>query len=277
MRGTDAVAGIDQVLEIGTGYVDRIYVIVPDDEGSFRLAAGGVYSYYEFPWPTHDRLNDDRWRKMLATDQAPARPAWQAVIFPESGVGSDGTAAPTPKPSKSEVEWELGETIAGASWKPYRKSPARAAFDRFAAGARTGVIFDKLERQLHRAVDYVVLFRFHSADGLKAYWEQRASAAASVAPERERACLDGQAGRSAWSNGEYLCYVSEAGEALLRWTDERTDTYAVMNAVADEARLKLLARQWESILTLIKHGRMALQTGGCSAVRSRAVLRLLRP
>ena len=225
MRGLDSVSGLDQVVEIGTGYIDRIYVIVPDDDGDFRVARGGVYSYYEFPWPTSDRLTDERWRKMLATDEAPARPSWQAVLFPESGVGSLGNPAPTPRPSRSDIEWQLSQIIEGARWKPYRKSPDGVRFDPFEAGARTGVIFDKLKTQLHKAIDYVVLFRFENAEDLEAYWEQRTAASAEVAPEREGACLDGKAGRSTWANGEVLCYVSDAGKAQLRWTDERTDTY----------------------------------------------------
>ena len=247
MRGL--ADGLDQVVEVGTGYVDHIYVVVPDDAGSFRVARGGVYSYYEFPWPTSDRLDDVRWRKMLATDQAPARPLWQAPLFPDSGTGSAGTAAPTPRPSKDAIEWGLSEAILGADWEPYRQSPAGAAFDPFEAGARTGVIFTRTKRDLHKKVDYVVLFAFDAADDLSAYWDRRAAAAAARAPAREGACLDGQAGQASWDYGQVLCYVSATGTALLRWTDDRTDTYGVMNAVAGEDRLRILVRQWRSLVS----------------------------
>jgi hypothetical protein len=63
-----------------------------------------------------------------------------------------------------------------------------------------------------------------------------------------RACLDGEAGRTSWANGDVLCYVNEAGYAQPRWTDERTDTHGVMNAVPNEARIKALARQWAGIV-----------------------------
>ncbi|PJA92078.1 hypothetical protein CO134_02005, partial [Candidatus Kuenenbacteria bacterium CG_4_9_14_3_um_filter_39_14] len=43
-----------QVLEEGTGKISEIYVVVPVD-GKLRIAKGGVYSYYEFPWPMSDR------------------------------------------------------------------------------------------------------------------------------------------------------------------------------------------------------------------------------
>lgn len=64
-----------QVLEAGTGYVSEIYAVVPVD-GKLRIARGAVYSYYEFPWPAEDRLTDQKWRVMLAEDQAPQQPAW---------------------------------------------------------------------------------------------------------------------------------------------------------------------------------------------------------
>lgn len=72
----------DEVLEIGTGRIDRIFVIVPDDAGDFYVASGGVYSYYEFPWPSAGRLNDEQWLEMLKSGEVPDRPAWQRRLFP---------------------------------------------------------------------------------------------------------------------------------------------------------------------------------------------------
>ncbi len=63
------------VLEEATGMVWSIYVVVPVD-GELRIARGGVYSYYEFPWPMNDRLTDTRWQEMLQSGQAPEPPAW---------------------------------------------------------------------------------------------------------------------------------------------------------------------------------------------------------
>jgi hypothetical protein len=81
-RGIDIDKGIDQVLEVGTGRIDRIFVIVPDDEGEFQVASGGVYSFYEFRWPTSDRLTDEQWWAMLRKGDEPDRPAWQDPLFP---------------------------------------------------------------------------------------------------------------------------------------------------------------------------------------------------
>ena len=76
-------------LEIGTGRIDRIMVLVPNDRGTFQVAVGGVYSYYEF-WQEADlgRLTDEEWRALLDAGEAPERPAWQSPIF------GGGTAPP---------------------------------------------------------------------------------------------------------------------------------------------------------------------------------------
>ena len=55
------------VLEIGTGGIDRILVVV-DVEGSLRIAEGGVYSFYEFEQPINERLTDKEWRVKLGLD-----------------------------------------------------------------------------------------------------------------------------------------------------------------------------------------------------------------
>ncbi|KKU09544.1 MAG: hypothetical protein UX15_C0034G0002 [Parcubacteria group bacterium GW2011_GWA1_45_7] len=64
-----------QVLEVGTGKISEIYVVVPID-GKLKIAKGGVYSYYEFTWPMSDRLTDKKWRELLNSGQAPALPSW---------------------------------------------------------------------------------------------------------------------------------------------------------------------------------------------------------
>jgi hypothetical protein len=72
-----AVSGAgESVLEVGVGNVDRIYVIVPL-EGSWQVAQGGIFSYYEFTQPRNDRLTDDAWRVKLAEGEVEL-PAWAA-------------------------------------------------------------------------------------------------------------------------------------------------------------------------------------------------------
>jgi hypothetical protein len=72
-----------QVLEEAVGRVFEIYVVVPDGNGGNHLAKGGVYSYYEFPWPIGDRLTDESWRAILEAGSAPERPTWtESFISP---------------------------------------------------------------------------------------------------------------------------------------------------------------------------------------------------
>ncbi len=67
--------------EIGVGLVNPIYVIVPNDEGEFQVAVGGVYSFYEFWQPADQgRLTDEEWRAILR-DNPPDRPAWTDTLF----------------------------------------------------------------------------------------------------------------------------------------------------------------------------------------------------
>ncbi|MFA5420642.1 MAG: DUF3160 domain-containing protein [Patescibacteria group bacterium] len=70
------------VLEVGTGKISEIYVVVPID-GKLRIAKGGVYSYYEFSWPMSDRLTDKKWRELLMSDEAPKTPYWTKAFIAE--------------------------------------------------------------------------------------------------------------------------------------------------------------------------------------------------
>ncbi|MBE3039748.1 MAG: DUF3160 domain-containing protein, partial [Chloroflexi bacterium] len=80
-------SGEDQVLEAATGYLDRIYVVVPL-EGKLELAQGGVFSYYEFSQPRSDRLTDQEWRTMLGK-KPPEAPAWTANFILPDGMPVD--------------------------------------------------------------------------------------------------------------------------------------------------------------------------------------------
>jgi len=75
-------ANEQKVLEEGVGYVDLIIVACPDADGSVFLAAGPVLSYYEFKHPMDDRLTDEAWRDMLASEEKPERPQWFQPLMP---------------------------------------------------------------------------------------------------------------------------------------------------------------------------------------------------
>jgi hypothetical protein len=128
------------------------------------------------------------------------------------------------------------------TWEPYRQSPAGTDFDPLTMGAQAAVIFDDLEREMHRSVDYVALFGFRSSRRLDSYWLYRADSVG--VPVRVGACADGRPGWDRWRHGELVCYVTRAGSAALRWTDQRTSTYGVMNARPGRKSVAMLYRQW---------------------------------
>ncbi len=71
-----------QVVEEGVGEVDLIVVACPTATGDIFLAAGPALTYYEFKHPMSDRLTDEAWRALLASEAAPARPAWTGSFMP---------------------------------------------------------------------------------------------------------------------------------------------------------------------------------------------------
>jgi hypothetical protein len=87
-----AVAGAPgSILEVATGFVDRIYVVVPI-EGRMQVAQGGVYSYFEFEQSRGDRLTDEAWIELLGSSQAPELPVWSAGFLLLGGSPTDSVA-----------------------------------------------------------------------------------------------------------------------------------------------------------------------------------------
>ena len=69
------LADIGLCLEEGVGYPFSIFVIVPI-EGQLYVTRGAVFSYYEFEQPIDDRLTDEAWQEILASDPSPEMPVW---------------------------------------------------------------------------------------------------------------------------------------------------------------------------------------------------------
>jgi hypothetical protein len=104
------------VLEVGVGRIDEIHVIVPviEDDGTITLqvAKGGVFSYYEFPWPAGDRLTNEAWRQMLDEGRAPARPPWTSSFsVPEGEYAELQTAILSTQKSLTAAYWEQRTTF----------------------------------------------------------------------------------------------------------------------------------------------------------------------
>jgi hypothetical protein len=65
-----------KVLEEGVGEVNLILVAYKQPDGQIVVGAGPVMSYYEFKHPMSDRLTDEKWRKMLRSENIPDQPNW---------------------------------------------------------------------------------------------------------------------------------------------------------------------------------------------------------
>ncbi len=62
-------------MEEGIGYVKLIAVAYKLPDNRILIGAGPVFSYYEFKQPMEDRLTDEKWRKVLKSNQ-PEEPEW---------------------------------------------------------------------------------------------------------------------------------------------------------------------------------------------------------
>jgi hypothetical protein len=75
------------------------------------VAKGGVFSYYEFPWPADDRLTDDKWREMLDEGTVPDRPVWIDTFFTEE-TEFEGVQAAIYN-FQPEISWALWDSVEG--------------------------------------------------------------------------------------------------------------------------------------------------------------------
>ena len=121
------------VLEEAVGRVDELYAVVPLvlEDGSLRLqvAKGGVFAYYEFPWPLNDRLTDEKWQEMLDAGEAPARPAWIDTFFvAETEYAALQQAIYRFQEQLSPAYWNLDATVL------YAAEPVQATFQEIFAG-----------------------------------------------------------------------------------------------------------------------------------------------
>jgi len=87
----------EQVVEEGVGRVDLILVACPTPNGKAFLAAGPVFSYYEFKHPIADRLTDEMWQPLLDSPKRPERPKWYVPLMRR------GDGSYTNRPPRNEV------------------------------------------------------------------------------------------------------------------------------------------------------------------------------
>jgi hypothetical protein len=80
----DVATGLDPngslaVLEEGVGQPTIIYVVLPDSP--WRVAAGAVYSYYEFTVQPADRMTDETWQALVEAGTNPPQPDWTKIFI----------------------------------------------------------------------------------------------------------------------------------------------------------------------------------------------------
>jgi hypothetical protein len=93
----------EQVVEEGVGRVDLIVVACPRPDGKAFLAAGPVFSYYEFKHPMADRLTDETWQPLLDSPKKQERPKWYVPVMRRGD--SSYTNGPVRKDVKRPGPW----------------------------------------------------------------------------------------------------------------------------------------------------------------------------
>jgi hypothetical protein len=128
-------------LEEGVGRVDEIYAVVPlvQADGSIQLqvAKGGVFAYYEFPWPADDRLTDEKWREMLDAGEAPDRPQWTESFF----------SAETEEAAVQQAIYQFQRNLGFAYWSLGEYDSLYPATEE--VQARFQAVFDELRAEKH--------------------------------------------------------------------------------------------------------------------------------
>jgi len=83
----------------------------------------------------------------------------------------------------------------------------------------------------------LALYVFPSVGQLDDYWEYRVQGLPGTFRTFETACMNGERGRTRWEHGALVCYRGpersldgDPRTAHIRWTDERTHTYGVIDA-----------------------------------------------
>ena len=114
--------------------------------------------------------------------------------------------------------------------------------DPFSYGARAAIQCPKPAR----GIQQLALFRFPDIESMTEYWDWRVGQIEPAPAWRDGACADGRRGESAWEHGELVCYVSGSPrQAKLRWIDERTDTYGVLDA--SDRNIARLHAAWKAL------------------------------
>ncbi len=109
---TDIFTTTFEYLQLGTGRIDEIHVIVPIGDGRFELATGYVPSYYEF-WRSsgEPRLTDEEWRAILDDSDSsplPLRPRWTSSFLVSDHISTERSCGCEPERRASGGSRRIG-------------------------------------------------------------------------------------------------------------------------------------------------------------------------
>jgi hypothetical protein len=79
-----------EILQLATGYLDRILVVVPIGD-ELTIAQGGVYTYYEFLRSESDNVSSADWQKRVASGEI-TDPFWTVNYRVAGGIPADALA-----------------------------------------------------------------------------------------------------------------------------------------------------------------------------------------
>ncbi|MHA1772090.1 MAG: DUF3160 domain-containing protein [Candidatus Thorarchaeota archaeon] len=91
------------VLEEATGNPMYIIVAVPDENGTPFLAAGAMYSHYEFAVPISERLTDEAWWSRVNESDLPPMADWMGSFV--IGIGSSSYQEAEQLQSTQQTSW----------------------------------------------------------------------------------------------------------------------------------------------------------------------------
>jgi len=87
------------------------------------------------------------------------------------------------------------------------------------------------------------MFTFPTQNELDDYWIETMDSVGLPLAATSRDCVEPSASKAIWGPGELACYL-RGGEARIRWTDDRTGMYALLDATNGD--IDALYRWWRS-------------------------------
>ena len=163
-----------------------------------------------------------------------------AALVVLAGLSPEGRvvyASPSTEEARLEARFDrqLESELLGRVW-PMECQRWRQDDEPFDAGARAAI------RCASPAptITQLALFAFPDEDSLRTQFRRRLRRIDERPSQRESGCADGQEAVTAWEHGRLVCWTERGASpgARMCWTDERTDTYGVVDAAdSDIARL----------------------------------------